>query len=123
MKHIIISISLVLTALLSPAQTKSETSDHLVFKGVPIDGTLSEYTLKMQNSGFTHIQTKDGIALLKGDFAAFKNCVIGVATQKQKDLVSKITVMFPEQVTEKYGEPKESVEKFDVQFEPKDDGS
>ncbi len=82
----------------------------------------------MEENGFTHISTEDGIALLKGDFASYKNCTVGVARLKQKDLVSKITVMFPvsdtwsylwsnysslkEMLTEKYGEPSKCVEKF-----------
>ena len=82
----------------------------------------------MEGNGFTHISTEDGIALLKGDFASYKNCTVGVARLKQKDLVSKITMMFPvsdtcsylwsnysslkEMLTEKYGEPSKCVEKF-----------
>lgn len=120
------------------AQNSSASSPHLVFKGVPIDGSLREYTLKMQQSGFTHVVTKDGVAMLKGDFAAYKNCVVGVATLKDKDLVSKITVIFPEcetwstlssnyyslkeMLTEKYGEPAESEETFNG-YEPDDDMS
>ena len=50
----------------------------------------------MKQNGFTHIGTEDGVAMLKGDFASYKNCIVGVATLKQKDLVSKITVIFPE---------------------------
>lgn len=59
-----------------------------------------------------------------------------MATLKEKDLVSKITVIFPEQetwsslssnyynlkelLTEKYGEPSEIIEKFDTYSEPDD---
>ncbi|MDY0015766.1 MAG: hypothetical protein RBS13_06105, partial [Bacteroidales bacterium] len=112
---------------------------HLLFKGVPIDGTLNEYVSKMKQNGFTHVGTEDGIAMLNGDFAGYKNCIVGVATLKGKDLVSKITVIFPdhdtwsylssnyytikELLTEKYGEPTEIVEKFDSYTEPKDDNS
>jgi hypothetical protein len=122
--------------MISFAQTKSP--DHLVFKGVPIDGTLIDYVSKMKQNGFTLIATNDGVAMLKGDFAAYKDCVIGVATLKQKDLVSKITVVFPEletwsllssnyyslkdMLTEKYGKPAKIVEDFQND-DPKDDGS
>ena len=121
------------------AQDKSDTTKHLTFKGVPIDGTLNDYVYKMKKSGFTLIGTEDGVAMLKGDFAAYKDCIIGVATLKQKDLVSKITVIFPERetwsslssnyynlkelLTEKYGDPSEIVEKFDSYSEPKNDNS
>ena len=137
MKKIIISLIFVLAATVSFAQTQS--SPHLSFKGVPIDGTLNEYVAKMKQNGFTHIGTEDGVAMLRGDFAGFKDCIVGVTTLKQKDLVSKITVIFPERdtwsflssnyfslkemLTEKYGKPSECVEKFDTYSQPKDDGS
>ncbi|QEN08198.1 hypothetical protein EXM22_09440 [Oceanispirochaeta crateris] len=119
--------------------TFAQTSEHLLFKGVPIDGTLSEYVSKMEEAGFTKIEINNGLAMLQGDFAAYKDCIIGVATLDQKDLVSKITVIFPESrkwsslssnyynlkelLIEKYGEPSEIVEKFDTYSEPKDDNS
>ncbi len=137
MKKIIITVIVTLTTMTSFAQTQS--SAHLLFKGVPIDGTLNEYVSKMKQNGFTHVGTEDGIAMLNGDFAGYKNCIVGVATLKGKDLVSKITVIFPdhdtwsylssnyytikELLTEKYGEPTEIVEKFDSYTEPKDDNS
>jgi len=128
MKKILILVIVALSTILSFAQN----SQHLSFKGVPIDGTLNEYVAKMKQSGFTHIGTEDGVAMLKGDFAAYKNCIIGVATLKGKDLVSKITVIFPdcdtwsllygnysslkEMLTQKYGNPSESVEKFQSKY-------
>lgn len=116
----------------------SQTSDHLIFKGVQIDGTLSEYVTKMKQNGFTHLGTENGIAILNGDFAGYKDCNVGVATLTQKDLVYKIAVLFPERetwstlsgnyfdlkqmLTEKYGNPNDVVEKFDSSGEPRDDG-
>lgn len=120
-------------------QENINTSQHLTFKGVPINGTLNEYVSKMTKSGFTHEGTEKGVAILTGDFAAYKNCIVAVATLKQRDLVNKITVIFPESdtwstlssnyynlkglLTEKYGEPADIVEKFDSRIEPKDDNS
>ena len=137
MKKVLTLLFLVLTITTSLAQEKTDKSKHMEFKGVPIDGTLNEYVLKMKNSGFTLVGTESGIAMLKGDFAGYKSCIIGVATLKQKDLVNKITVIFPEKdtwsslssnyfnlkelLTEKYGEPAEVVEKFDTHSEPRDD--
>ena len=139
MKTIFTSLFLTLIAITSFAQTKLDSTDHLTFKGIPIDGTLNEYVIKMKKSGFTHIGTENGIVMLKGDFAAYKDCIIGVTTLKQKDLVSKITVIFPESdtwsslssnyynlnelLTEKYGEPFEIVEEFQTSYSPKDDNS
>lgn len=130
---------LILILSLTTVLTFSQESEHLSFKGVPIDGTLNEYVSKMEKSGFTLIGTEDCVAMLKGDFAAYKGCIIGVATLKQKDLVSTITVIFPkndtwsslssnyynlkELLTEKYGKPSEIVEEFDTYSKPDgDDG-
>ena len=135
MKTIILTITCVLTAMYSIAQTP----EHLTFKGVQIDGKLEEYVSKMKQNGFTHLGTEKGNAILNGDFAGYKNCNIGVSTLSQNDLVYKISVLLPEQdkwaglysnyielkqmLIEKYGNPKDVVEKFDGNYEPKDDNS
>ncbi|MBR4219224.1 MAG: hypothetical protein IKR71_09320 [Bacteroidales bacterium] len=101
---------------------------HLAFKGVPIDGTLQAYTNAMVKAGFHYEGTQDGIAILSGDFAGYKNCLVGVSTLKNCDVVSHIAVLFPEKetwsalrgdyenlktmLTEKYGIPSESRERF-----------
>ena len=139
MKTILSSIFYLFIIVSTCAQKKSESNEHMTFKGVPIDGTLNEFVSKMKNSGFNHVGVENGIGILKGDFAGYKGCVVGVATLKQKDLVSKITVIFPksdtwsslssdyfylkELLTEKYGEQSEVVEKFDTRTEPRDDNS
>jgi hypothetical protein len=125
MKQYIITLAFSLISSICFAQS----SEHLAFKGVPIDGTLNEYVTKMKQNGFTQVQTEDGTAILTGDFAGYKDCYIGVSTLKQKDLVHKIAVVFPEKetwsylssnyrdlktmLTEKYGEPITVIEKFD----------
>jgi hypothetical protein len=140
MKINLISVLAVFIAMSSftHAQVNPGSSAHLTFKGVPIDGTLKEYILKMEKSGFTHLGTEDGVAVLEGEFASFKGCSVFVVSLEQKDLVGKVSVVFPEGVnwsslshdyfalkemlTEKYGEPSEVVEKFD-RGEPDDDNS
>lgn len=103
-------------------------STHLKFKGVPIDGSLDKFVERMKRSNFKLVGTKDGKAVLTGDFADFKECTINVATLEGKDLVSSISVAFPkeeqweylygdykhlkEMLTEKYGKPSSCVEKF-----------
>lgn len=135
MKTFFLTLTFALTTMLTFAQT----SEHLSFKGVPIDGTLNEYVSKMKQNGFTHLGTEDGTAILNGDFAGYKDCHVGVSTLKQKDLVHKIAVIFPdrdtwstlssnyfnlkEMLTEKYGKPSDVVEKFDSYSQPRDDGS
>ncbi len=138
MKSLFSFLLFTIIALTSFDQVKSEQSKHLSFKGVPIDGTLAEYVLKMKKSGLIHKSTNDGVAVLEGEFASYKQCLIGVSTLKQKDLVSKIVVLFPDRdkwsslssnyfnlknmLTEKYGRPFESIEEFQS-YTPDDDGS
>jgi hypothetical protein len=133
MKQCIITLAFSLISTICFAQS----SEHLAFKGVPIDGTLNEYVTKMKQNGFTHVQTENGTALLTGDFAGYKGCYIGVSTLKQKDLVHKIAVVFPDKATwsnlngnymdlktmlsEKYGEPTNVVEAFERSTQPTDD--
>lgn len=121
----------VLTTIISLifATTVFAQETHLKFKGVPIDGSLTEFVSKMKTAGFTHIGTKDGIAILEGDFAGYKNCNVGVYTVKPLNIVSKIVVLFDdsdkwsdlesdyntlkEMLTEKYGDPAQVIEKFE----------
>jgi len=135
MKTRILTLIFALTAMLTFAQT----SKHLSFKSTPIDGTLDEYVAKMKQNGFTHLGTENGTALLSGDFAGYKSCIVGVSTLKQKDLVHKIAVIFPEKetwstlfnnysdlkemLTEKYGKPSDILEKFDTYTPPDNDDS
>jgi hypothetical protein len=69
MKKIITSLVVAFIAISSFSQILP--SSHLTFKGVPIDGTLNEYVTKMKQNGFTLTSTEDGVAMLKGDFAAY----------------------------------------------------
>ncbi|WP_374507132.1 hypothetical protein [Flavobacterium sp.] len=132
MKAFFITLACSLTTILNFAQT----SEHLTFKGVPIDGTLNQFVTKMTQNGFTNSGTENGKAILNGDFAGYKHCVINVSTLKQKDLVNKIGVLFTKKDTwstlsenyfelkqlliEKYGEPSDIIEKFDS-YQPKDE--
>lgn len=109
-----------------------ESSSHLKFKGVPIDGNLNEFVSRMKQKGFKHVGTQDEIEIMCGDFADFKECLVYVTTLDEKDLVSKIAVAFPsesqweylygdykhlkELLTEKYGKPSSCVEKFQTSY-------
>ena len=115
----------------------SYAQEHLTFKGVPLDGTLDVYVEKMKQAGFSYIGNDDGIALLQGEFAGFRNCTIGVVTLESIDVVNRISVLFDtheswaslygdysllkEMLTKKYGKHDECIEKFDTYSEPRDD--
>ncbi|OIQ30498.1 MAG: hypothetical protein BM564_03790 [Bacteroidetes bacterium MedPE-SWsnd-G2] len=139
MKRFISLFYMSIVVISTFAQTIPTESSHMTFKGVPIDGTLTDFVFKLKTHGFDKIQTKDGAAILTGEFASFKRCLIGVHSLKQRDLVSQITVIFPEKekwsnlssdyfylrdlLTEKYGKPAETIQKFDTYSEPDDDSS
>lgn len=127
MKKIIITLSLLMVLMSS---SFAQSSEHLKFKGVPIDGTLNEYVNKMKQAGFYYEMTEDGIALLSGEFAGYSDCIVGVKTLQKLNLVHEIVVLFPSQdkwaglnydyerlktmLTKKYGEPDECIERFNA---------
>jgi hypothetical protein len=55
MKAIFITLSAILLSLNLCAQ--SAENQHLLFKGVPIDGTMNEYVAKIKLNGFVVIAT------------------------------------------------------------------
>lgn len=126
--------SLYIAFMVFTTTSAQDTSEHLTFKGVPIDGNLSEYVSKMKQAGFTHIGTQDGTAILQGDFAGFKDCTVGVSTLKTVNVVSTIGVVFPSHddwsslerdynqlksmLTQKYGDPSDVVERFQGRTNP-----
>ena len=123
MKKLTLSFIFVIIFALS---SFAQTTEHLKFKGVPIDGTLSEYIAKMNQAGFQLVETDDGEALLEGEFAGYRDCMVGVKTLQKQDLVYEVSVIFPMQnewsglndnyeslklmLSQKYGEPIECVE-------------
>lgn len=105
----------------------AQESGHLKFKGISMEGSLQSFVNKLKDKGLTYLSTKDGVATLKGEFAATSNCQIFVSKMPDVDKVNKVLVIFPghetwkslsnqyenlkEMLTEKYGEP-DVLEKF-----------
>lgn len=125
MKKTFLSLIFMIIIVLS---SYAQSSEHLKFKGVPIDGTLNEYVSKMKQAGFQLVGTDDGVALLEGEFAGYRGCLIAVSTLNSVNVVNTIGVVFPacedwsslegnyehlkSMLTTKYGEPADVVEKF-----------
>ncbi len=84
MKRIFLALFFIALFNICYSKSYQDTSKHLTFKGVPLDGTLDEFVLKMKKSGFEHIGTEKGYALLQGDFASYKGCSLGVSNSKGK---------------------------------------
>lgn len=114
-------------------------AQHLTFKGVPITGTLKEFTNAMIQKGFHHELTQDGLAVFSGDFAGYKDCSFGVITLQNQDVVNLVTVLFSEHETwsslitqynrlklllsQKYGAPADNTEVFTAEYPPSSDYS
>lgn len=133
MKKHLLSLVVLILSISAFAQ---EESQHLTFKGVPIDGTLKQFVAQMNQNGFVGQARENGFAYLKGDFAGYKGCFVQVSTLRSHDSVSSIEVQFPEigwsaaeacysrlkgMLTTKYGEPSSIKEKFERSFASRDD--
>ena len=128
MKKLLLMLLCSVAICSSFAQTnETNIEQHLKFKGIPIDGTPSEFGAKLKNNGFTYARTIDsGLVIYKGSFAGYNNCEVGV--KSNNNLVYEVVVLFPksyswnhlnntysslkEMLTTKYGNP-ESIEKFE----------
>ena len=118
---------LVLSLLIAVCTVCNAQTGHMKFKGVPMEGTLQSFTTKLKAKGFTPVGIQDGVSLLKGEFAGYKNCTIGAVADKS-GMICKVSVIFPEMdkwgdlercysnyksmLTEKYGEPETCIEEF-----------
>lgn len=75
--------------------TFCQTTEHLKFMGIPINGTPSAFTQKMAAKGFKHYPSEDTdeYNLYKGKFAGYNDCII--EAMKFKNTVYAIGVEIP----------------------------
>lgn len=127
---------LIITMILMAGLTATAQNGHLSFKGVPIDGMLNEFVGKLKQKGFTLMGSEQGVAILQGEFAAYKGCTVAVY-QHESGVVNRVGVMLPERDTwsmlyndysklkdmlaKKYGEPVEVTEEFQSYTTPRTD--
>ena len=123
MKKVIVSFAFVLIALISYAQSNSE---HLTFKGIPIEGSMTEFCQKLKAKGFKSVGKENNLALFIGDFTG-RNATICVTATDDGKSVFAVTVLFDpsgewntlvntysyykDLYTRKYGDPTVSQEK------------
>lgn len=127
MKQFLLTLLLTFAVGIGYAQT-----EHMKFKGIPMEGTLQTFTTKLKTKDFTPIGIQDGVSMLTGEFAGYKNCTIGAIADKS-GMICKVTVIFPSMdqwgeldkcysgyksmLTEKYGEPVKCEEYFDKLYD------
>lgn len=135
MKSRIISLLLVFVLPLS----MSAQGNHLTFKGIPIDGTLKEFSKKLVKSGFVEMNSTLDFAEFNGPFAGHSDCTVIAYSSPNGQLVHSVAVIFPqldswsllegqyrgikESLIKKYGAPVLETESFQTEYEPKDDFS
>ena len=90
MKQYLLTLLLTFAVGIGYAQT-----EHMKFKGIPMEGTLQSFTNQLKTKGFMPIGIQDGVSLQKGEFAGYKDCTIGAVADKS-GMICKVSVFFPE---------------------------
>ncbi len=71
--------------------------NHITFKGIPVDGTIKEFTVIMENNGFSFITESDRTlqAGFMGKFSG-EECIITAAFTPASKTVWSVSAHFPE---------------------------
>ena len=120
MKRIIFTLSMILVTTYMMAQ------EHLSFKGIPIEGSMTEFCKKLEVKGLTSIGRENNIEMFTGDFTGREASVAVAATDDGKNVFSVIVFFEPSDewntlvntydyykdlYTRKYNKPTKSKEK------------
>jgi hypothetical protein len=89
MRKFIALFAFIVIALTSYAQGSSK----LYFKGIPVDGSLTEFCQKLKAKGLTYVNSNNSEALFEGDFAG-RHATIGVAATNDGRKVFAVVVFF-----------------------------
>ena len=87
MKRIVI----VLTALFATISMMAQ--EHLSFKGIPIEGSMTEFCQKLKAKGFTSIGQENNVTLFTGDFTG-REATVGVTATDDGQNVFAVVVLF-----------------------------
>lgn len=114
MKRITLTLVVFVAAICAVAQ------EHLSFKGIPIEGSLTAFCQKLKGEGFTAIGSDNNTTIFTGDFTG-RNATVGViATDDGKNVFSVVVLFdsskewnnlvstydyYKDLYTRKYGEP------------------
>lgn len=117
---------LVITFTMLFAVISLMVQEHLSFKGIPIEGSMTAFCQKLKAKGFTSIGSENNLTLFTGDFTG-RNATVGVtATDDGKDVFAVVVLFDPsgewnalintydyykDLYTRKYGKPSISKEK------------
>lgn len=119
MKKSVLSLALLFASITCVAQ------DHLLFKGIPIAGSMTGFCQKLSDKGFVKLDGEGNTTLFMGDFTG-REATVGVTSDDDGKNVRSVVVSFESSkewnvlvdtynyykklYVRKYGQPKESVE-------------
>lgn len=83
----------ILIALLACINLMAQ--EHLSFKGIPIEGSMSSFCQKLKEKGFISIRRDNNLTLFSGDFTGRKATVGVVATDNEKDVFAIVVFFEP----------------------------
>ena len=69
------------------------TSQHMKFKGIPIEGSMTEFCRKLKAKGFTSIGQDGNVSLFTGDFTG-REATVGVTAADDGKNVFAVVVLF-----------------------------
>lgn len=108
---------------------------HQKFMGIPMDGSVTQFSQKLQQKGLKKLTTRDGVEVLMGTFATTPDCTFIVVGNDARQM-TKVCVAFPSRerwsdlsseydglktlLTQKYGEPSAVVEEVRAQYSRED---
>lgn len=87
MKRILLTLALSLIVVGAFAQ------EHLSFKGIPIEGSMSSFCQKLQSKGLTKLASGNKITMFVGDFAG-RQATVGVVATDDGENVHSVGVIF-----------------------------
>lgn len=87
MRKLFFTLTLLFAAINLMAQ------EHLSFKGIPIEGSMTNFCQKLKNKGFTSIGSENNFTLFTGDFTGC-NATVGVTATDDGKNVFAVVVLF-----------------------------
>lgn len=86
MKKIFVTLTLLFAVINVMAQ------EHLSFKGIPIEGSMTEFCQRLKAKGFVSIGRENNLSLFSGDFTGRKATVGVTATDDGKNVFAVIVL-------------------------------
>ena len=99
-QNIFIMKKLLLSLLVMSFSLTAFAQEHMTFKGVPIDGNVSDFVNKLVEKGLT-VSKYDGLVgdpsvrVMNGTFAGIQNCDIIILSVPSTKIVCKVSVTTP----------------------------